>query len=485
MDTASFSMSVISLAIQVFGAASDGYSILRQMKDPQNPLTDMLDLQIQQCRFTSWAKATGLSDERFSQFGDSFMQQTVLNVLYNMLQLLQDAFNPNNEYGLVFHDQSASGIDRMRSPQQINSSQAPENGLPSLRDSDSTIIVTEPQKVQQLILSARASFAAIQHCQWTVSDGRLFQLLIRRLRETNDNLEALLPRPVQISAAEIGESVMLQSEDPKYLKFIARVTSNSWASLAQSADIKSSFIESDTNRDVFNHAEFIPRARLALDNSNEEHRTLATYESSGTYSGRVFVEWKRVGVLKNAVSTQESERIILDRIKRLVVILACPTDASFRSLACLGYTTTVGGRIGLVFKLPDGAAKAHPSVSLHELLKISDRTRPMATPGDGGNLKPTKPALEDRLRLGHALALSVYRLHRTGVIHKHITPANIIFFLSKSNSTVSILEPYLSGFGFAREEIMVNQSEIPDGMIDGEELYRHPSCELGKESTKA
>jgi hypothetical protein len=107
METASFSISVISLAIQVFNAASDGYSSLRKTNDQQNPLTDMVDLQVQQCQFISWAKAIGLSDDRLSQFGDSFIQQTVLNVLCNMLQLLQDAVSPSNRYGLVFQDPSA------------------------------------------------------------------------------------------------------------------------------------------------------------------------------------------------------------------------------------------------------------------------------------------------------------------------------------------------------------------------------------------
>jgi hypothetical protein len=485
MDTASFSMSVASLAIQVFGAACDGYSSLRQMKDPQNPLADMVDLQVQQCRFMSWAKATGFSDERLSQFGDSFMQQTVLNVLCNMLQLLQDAVSPTNGYGLVFQDPSASGIDLLRSPQQASAGNAPVDGPPDVRDSESASTIARPEKAQALIISARASFSAFQQFQWMVSDRRLFQILIRRLRETNDNLEALLPRPVQISAAEIGETAILQSDDPKYLKCVAQVTSNSWVSLAQSADFKSSFIDSDTNRDAVNHAVFIPRARLALDNSNDEARTLATYENHGPYSGRVFVEWKRVGVLKKATSTKESERIVLDRIKRLVIILACPSDASFRSLACLGYTTSVSGRIGMVFKLPDGAAKAYPLVSLYDLLKKSDPTKFLVKLTDVGNTKSTKPALEDRLRLAHALALSLYRLHRTGVIHKRVAPANIVFFQSKSTSTISIREPFLTGLGFAREESMVNQSEIPDGTIDGEELYRHPSCGLGKASTKA
>lgn len=484
MDTASFGMSVISLAIQVFSAASDGYSFLQQKKDPRNPLPDMVDLQVQQCRFISWAKATGLSDGRFQQLGDSFMQKTVLNVLCNMLQLLQDAASPSNGYGLVFQDPSASGIDILRSPQQVSASQVPVAGPLDVRDSALTMTVTGPEEAQALVISARASFSVFQQLHWMVCDIRLFQTLIRRLRETNDNLESLLPRPVQISAAEIGETTMLQSEDVKYLKCIAQVTSNSWVSLAQSANFKSSYIDSNTNKDAVNDAEFIPRARLALDNLNEESRTLATYEFDGPRSGRVFVEWKRVGTLKSAKSPEESEHIILDRIKRLAVILAYPTDASFRSLSCLGYTTSASGRIGLVFKLPDGAAKANPSVSLHDLLKKPSQTKSIATTSGIGNAKSKKPALEDRLRLGHALAISLYRLHRTGVIHSHVIPANIIFFPSKSTSVISILEPFLTGFDFAREETMVNQSEIPDDMIEGEELYRHPSCELGKASRK-
>lgn len=119
------------------------------------------------------------------------------------------------------------------------------------------------------------------------------------------------------------------------------------------------------------------------------------------------MEWKRVGVLKSVMSIEESERITLDRIKRLTVILACPTDASFRSLACQGYTTSPSGRIGLVFKLPDAAAKANPAVSMHDLLKKPDRTGSMETSSSVRNAKPKKPALEDRLRLSHALALSL------------------------------------------------------------------------------
>lgn len=474
MDTASFTISVVSLAIQVFNAVKDGYSSLRLRKGPQSSLADMVDLQVQQCRFISWAKASGLSDERLSQFGDSFMQQTMLSALCNMLQLLQDAACSNNRYGIAFENPSDL------SPPIHNTVSPLDMGHIVWASS-----VPWHQRAQALVVSARATFSEFQKAHCKVSNRPLFDNLIKKLRKANDNLESLLPRPLQISAAEMGETTMLQSGDVGHLKRIAQATSSSWVSLAQSANFKSSYIDANTNQDTIDQAELIPRTQLVLDNPSQKYRTLATQQLDESSSRRIFVEWKRIGVLKSAASNEESNRIMLDRIKGLVVILACPADASFRSLTCLGYTTSPSSGTGLVFKLPDNAATTSPSVSLHELLKKPDPMRSLPASNGVGNAKSIKPALEDRLRLSYVLALSLYRLHRTRVIHKHIIPANIIFFPDKHIAAVSILEPFIAGFGFAREESMVNQSEIPTDQIEEEKLYWHPSWEIGKASTKA
>ena len=147
-------------------------------------------------------------------------------------------------------------------------------------------------------------------------------------------------------------------------------------------------------------------------------------------------------------------------------------------------------RYGLVYKAPE--------LSLHDT--SLHQARPCVTHGrQSENLLSflqhgastdtlNVPSLEDRFRLAHNVASSLYHFHERGTTHRNINSNNIMFFFNKSPASAQkdsqpwkegvIRKPFLASFDQSDADAYYAQQEPFISSI-----YRHPHTARGQRST--
>lgn len=126
-------------------------------------------------------------------------------------------------------------------------------------------------------------------------------------------------------------------------------------------------------------------------------------------------------------------------------------------LDCIGYVQNrIDKSFSFVFRFPAGAAKDVEPISLQKLFPLgqngwSERHKK--------GLKPQsplhKPALSMRFAMAQSLSQSLALLLACGVLHKGITPTNIVFFQKEGTGNSKhvnhdLSRPFISGFSWAR-----------------------------------
>lgn len=156
---------------------------------------------------------------------------------------------------------------------------------------------------------------------------------------------------------------------------------------------------------------------------------------------------------------------ILTRIGQLAVLLNRRHSARARLLPCRGFSRIPGRcAIALVFQFPSGCFS--PPTPLRHMLDTTKMRE--------------KPSLETRLRLALTLAVALFQFHAVGWVHKSFRSSNILFFSDENSSPLTLENPYLVGFEYAREDAGFSDNPVyPDIATD---IYRHPQT-WGKPTT--
>jgi serine/threonine protein kinase len=97
------------------------------------------------------------------------------------------------------------------------------------------------------------------------------------------------------------------------------------------------------------------------------------------------------------------------------------------------------------------------------------------------NFKATPPLLGDKFKLAYTLASSMALLHASNWLHKSFRGDNILFFYQKQKPRPlypSILEPYITGFEYARpyQTASIGNRPTGNGALD---YYYHPDVVNG------
>lgn len=143
----------------------------------------------------------------------------------------------------------------------------------------------------------------------------------------------------------------------------------------------------------------------------------------------------------------------------------------FHTMGCLGYFDNADmHRIGMVFEYPHTGIPAR-YLSLKERM-IQDRRN------------KTVRDLTSRFDVAKALVMAVYRLHSAGWSHKSFRSENILFFEPAIQDDRSLVEPFVCGFDFSRQDSPLEMTEdVPSVLtsphMDREQsLYRHPDLDI-------
>lgn len=161
------------------------------------------------------------------------------------------------------------------------------------------------------------------------------------------------------------------------------------------------------------------------------------------------IEWRPT--VHESRASELSEKDLKDRRDHIARHLhrTSVTDADFRILDCIGYTTAAGHTpdgsthdlVGYVYRYPDLASPKHVPVSLRVLLG-------QAYYSD----EPNVPSLEERFKLARNLAIALYQLQCAGWVHRKVSSYNVIFFTDRMTGQLDLGRPFLVGWQYSRPD---------------------------------
>ncbi|TVY84371.1 hypothetical protein LSUE1_G003762 [Lachnellula suecica] len=169
------------------------------------------------------------------------------------------------------------------------------------------------------------------------------------------------------------------------------------------------------------------------------------------------IEWRPTKHESRA--TELSEQDLKDRRDHIARLLhrTSITDADFRVLDCIGYTTTSAhttdgathALVGYVYRYPDFATPKSSPVTLRDLL------------GEAYNSNdPNVPSLEERFKLARSLSIALY---------------NVIFFKDRKTDKLDLSRPFLGGWQYSRpdDQRRIHHSEGSAEGIGDLDMYVH------------
>ncbi|MCJ1401235.1 hypothetical protein MMC11_004447 [Xylographa trunciseda] len=203
---------------------------------------------------------------------------------------------------------------------------------------------------------------------------------------------------------------------------------------------------------------------IPLGENSTRQRRLHTYYNKDK---PVIVEWKYYSLrispdLLNALQRRVS--LLTQQLKQ------SSESSDFSILPCIGHFEDPStSRIGIVFSYPFSNQTLQP-ISLQDRL-IQDRSQRKIRD------------LASRFAIAKALALSFYRLHSVGWLHKSFRSDNVLFFEPPDQDPYDLAPPFVCGFDFSRQDTPAEMTEdVPTVLLsqstDRERaFYKHPDLD--------
>lgn len=339
--------------------------------------------------------------------------------------------------------------------------------------------------------------------RWTAFDEKKFRVVVGELSELNDFLHELLDGEYSRRLEERTkqthlELVLVRNEiqDLQHL-FITTMMLNTQAeqqhdvlkleagsdnALAVLTDVKrrSVLIDAADQDKPPEYHELIKVDKLTYqrvtiassdkpENGNvvtKRMRTLGTLSSleEGGAATPVFIEWKAYNTAEGDGSeAQEPREANLERVKGLVSLLQHSKLRAFAVPRCLGFFDlrddekglAMPTLFGLVYEIPGPVSDSHLPASLLQLLG-----------------SPETPSLSVRMKLAYRISNSVLYFNSIRWFHKSLRADAVIFHPDRKTGEVTLSEPLLSGFEYARPSSHTgNSTHIPENPADL--LYVH------------
>ena len=332
---------------------------------------------------------------------------------------------------------------------------------------------------------------------WVAFDEQVFVKLLGRLTELNDYLQELLVghqarKLAQVTERTYMEMVQVRSsvEELKHLVTAAMLLEDRGHSstsdlrrrndniLAKLAEFKSLNAANDdpSGQKPPDYESIISATHLRYSQvpyqENKDSTAIRAraegkfYPGDGNFS-QVWIEWKIYkekwdSKLDKYVPQEDNIR----RVRELVALLQSAKPKEFRTPHCVGYFDDRDDafhsehdyRFGLVFQKPTPTSP--PPTSLHALI-ISN--------------PENIPSLTARIALAHKISICILYLHAVNWLHKSLRSDSIIFFLpSTSNQVLTITDPYLTGYEYARAD-RPGETSTGGDVDESTELYVHPA----------
>ncbi|KAI1459631.1 prion-inhibition and propagation-domain-containing protein [Annulohypoxylon moriforme] len=460
LSIAASAAGLISLSLQLFGGCIKGFVLLSTAQNlGKHASAIVCILNIQEIQLTDWARRAGLLTGDGTL--DPRLNSSAVEMILQQLQdLLLDTEKLKKRYGLKLvphtdaehqttaqlHNYSLSEVDRV---------------FTGISDDTRRHILTKAKVAQGQHLFKRLWWAAVDkdNIEKLAADVHFL------VRELWNLLEPTRQDDFLNSTKDIVSSMV--SLNTKFDQLFSlsealkglQAESRGMKALATSAEIKALRIcldepeqaptQQDTNapkrRALLEKLEPLSSKKLT------DFKPLKKNENMGlaNYDGEVMI------VEKKSISNLPWSKI-LPRIENLAALLNAPKDETFRSLLCKGIVME-DDAVSFVFYHPNPGNPVEPR-SLLDLFSARDGIEP--------------PSLTDRVHLALSIARLVQNFHRSGWLHKSLRSQNILFF-PKADGSISLEDPFLAGFTFARFGSPTEISEQPSANPKFD-IYRHP-----------
>lgn len=411
-------------------------------------------LRIEQTRLLRWGEKVGLAEEILDE--PSLVLQLNRNLIFDILLEIQNLFKSTLKIQVKF--------DRL----------VPERPLPAA----GTQSETEDRFLKKTLNVLNKIPQAPQRLHWAMIKQDEFKGLIEKLIGYNDAIEALLEaRAVDqllymqrqtymsilqlhskvIDLRDISQAMRVQTQSPSRGVVGgldgARITTEHQKDNKDLADLASFKAQQTSIEHEPNLEEPIPATEIIFRSRDEDEvRCEATFHNQS-----VWIEWKQYD---SENENPQWNSIITQRVKNLVTLLkSANRPLHFLGPTCLGYFLDQSyetQRYGYIYQNPYTAFSAPPT-SLHSQI-VTQKSR---------------PSLTQRVALAYKLAHSLMYLHSVNWLHKGLRSSNVLFFLPPSDSKPSYSSPLISGFEFARLDLVDELTE-PVPQHSSNDLYRHP-----------
>ncbi|KAK2615954.1 hypothetical protein N8I77_002675 [Diaporthe amygdali] len=431
-----------ALLIETFlddGKKSCGYLALRYL--------------IEKTRLQLWgtlvqADGTFKEDECLLLDRPEYVKKLVVGILAEIEELVKDAEKLVTKYDIATPQQPAQ--------KSFNLDESLRNAVVS-PTSQSSNLRFKPQK----------------RFMWQIKGKEEFEETVVKFGMLVDKLESITLDPAKshLLTQAVAPKTLVQINNPQLLQILDDPQNSVDSILAASARIKlfqATFSPLSTSVPAI-----MDKDRFKLFNDSDKF---------GSIQGQglrlpVWVEW-------NVVEANHSARQYVKRITWLGQLLKQISEPALRLPKCHGmfedheYEVKFGERkIGYLFSPPapsptqlgqrayESNLKKFPPKSLRELIIARQSSSDI-------------PNLGDRFNLALVLAIAFSHFHAAGWLHKGLHSGNILYDDSVAGPSLSINEPFISGFQFSRpqQEASLSKGPLEDTKL---EQYYHPEAHRG------
>ncbi|KAI9808065.1 MAG: hypothetical protein M1827_007530 [Pycnora praestabilis] len=509
ITAAGLGLGIAQLTMQVFAGCLTCYEFVSDIQDmPADCQYLRIRLEIEHHRLLDWSTVAGLLDGKGDSFEDELQaklkldRSLLLAVLTEIQATLMKFAKMHGKYEELRPTEETYGAKATtngHTPKTLPYMNA-QRSAPQVKDASSSekrLVQDRYRSVKKRVMGAVEVAPRLpRRLQWVAIDAQKFEALLKRLTELNGFMEGLMDDHKQEALHHAQhethlEVLQLNTRMEDLTQLIKAMTigaviesarvittnglNRSNTSLREKEHEKQSLLSLAKFKEYQTQIEAEPSQKSdAVETTKLDRRLIKIISNPAEMSDRraealydgktVWIEWKEY---ETSYGPEPSpDPVIVHRVKQLAALLG-NTDKpkEFRAPHCLGYFDDNGNgqdqedmsRFGFVFEKPNDVPQTTEPRSLLELFS-----------------KP-KPSLTKRIALAQSIANSILYLHSVNWLHKGLRSHNIVFFYDENgNNEPDYVNPYLSGFDYARPARSEEMTEKPPENAEYD-VYRHPS----------
>lgn len=469
VDVMATAVSVVSFAFQSFQGCVQAFEFFDTAQH-MGADGDLLHtgLEFEGYRLVRWSERAGLG--KSEKHGVNW--QVANSLLDQLLWLLTSAEKLKARYSLEVAEETVTAEEKQRAAQE------PKQGIRKLMNYLRPTIYTTTGNIIQ------NNNSVVKRLRWATRDKNKLNQYLCDIRSLVDKLEFLL------------DEAERESEKRNYNNFLRDLVSLCPSTL-EAGQIEQvmgqGHRQSDVSEESIRAAAYVKQVRLVLSADKREDEETPSFRKPPSFMPKlkklkyknvrprlgtdlrhtgielalyqdepVLIQWK----VAEGAEWEKYER----QTKCLAVMLMSMTNASFRSLPCIGSLGKEDiGRHAIIFSVPQNSFDL-------EITTLDQLIRELRY-----------VSLARRLSIGRSIAEAVLQLHTAGWMHKSLRPENVVFLAKKDSKPETILqtEPFLMGYEYSRPDAPDSAQEftqLPEGGL-AEELYRHPQARGAQRET--